>query len=370
MKTKLSCRCAVALLLAGLTGSLPLWAAAPSPAPSPVPAPAPLPTGALLLAQAELDRHIFIGDGLAFLGSTEVGGGRVVKGAPYCADAEHETVQWLADGNGGAPNRITKQTRTRQCRDGEGRTRQELERNGRTLVYLNDPQAGESWVLDPERKTARRLADGRPETLDTAAWRDYAERMREWGRELADRTKARLSGSGAAGRTSAVAPVPPVPPAPPTPVFIHAEEGGPVGERRVEVEIKRMPQAAEAPAAPLPPPAVQWRSQVLAPRGAGSVTPLPARDIEGVRANGERTTWTIDAGKVGNDKPIQITREVWTSPELMVTLQSRDFDPRSGEVNYRLKSLRRGEPGAALMQVPADYGRTGAHKPRVVTPKG
>ena len=41
----------------------------------------------------------------------------------------------------------------------------------------------------------------------------------------------------------------------------------------------------------------------------------------------------------------------------MVTLQSRDFDPRSGEVNYRLKNLKRGEPDAALLRVPADHGK-------------
>lgn len=34
-----------------------------------------------------------------------------------------------------------------------------------------------------------------------------------------------------------------------------------------------------------------------------------------------------DAGKVGNEKPIQIVREVWTSQEPMLTVQARDFDP-------------------------------------------
>jgi hypothetical protein len=107
----------------------------------------------------------------------------------------------------------------------------------------------------------------------------------------------------------------------------------------------------------LPPAAVQWRALAFAPRGSGSVSPLGSRDIEGVRANGERTTWTIEAGKIGNDKPILITREVWTAPDLMVTLSSRDFDPRSGETNYRLKNVKRGEPDAALMRVPADFSK-------------
>ncbi len=97
-------------------------------------------------------------------------------------------------------------------------------------------------------------------------------------------------------------------------------------------------------------------------------SPLGTRDIEGLRVNGERTVWTIDAGRLGNERPIQITREVWTSPELMLTLRSRDFDPRVGEVSFRLQDVKRGEPDAALFQVPADYsvpakskgGRTGA----------
>ena len=85
------------------------------------------------------------------------------------------------------------------------------------------------------------------------------------------------------------------------------------------------------------------------------VTPLGQRTLEGVNAVGERTTWTIPAGQIGNERPIEIVREVWTSPELKITLQSRDADPRSGEVRYQVTQLRRGEPSAALMQVPVDY---------------
>ena len=79
------------------------------------------------------------------------------------------------------------------------------------------------------------------------------------------------------------------------------------------------------------------------------------KELDGLKASGERTTWTIEAGKVGNEKPIVIVREVWTSPDLMLTLQSRLADPRVGETTYRLANLKRGEPDAALMRVPADY---------------
>ena len=93
-------------------------------------------------------------------------------------------------------------------------------------------------------------------------------------------------------------------------------------------------------------------------------TVLDSKEIEGVKVNGERMTWTIEAGKVGNEKAIVITRDVWTSPDLMITVASRDFDPRSGETNYRLQNLKRAEPDAALMKVPADYTQTEAPQPR------
>jgi hypothetical protein len=164
-----------------------------------------------------------------------------------------------------------------------------------------------------------------------------------------------------------------MPPMPPVPVAITRSESGPDGRREVEVNVVRIGAGSDAPmpAEWAVPPAVQWRAQSLAPRGPGSVTPLGSKDIEGVRANGERTTWTIEAGKLGNEKPIQITREIWTAPDLMVTVMSRDFDPRSGEVSYRLKNLKRGEPDAALMRVPDDYKRSGRPTaPRASGPTG
>jgi len=313
---------------------------------------------ALQLAQAEVhvERQVLFNDGLEHFAATagDMGQQRVVKGAPYCADAQHETVQWLPDGSGGAPNRIVKQQTSRLCRDGEGRTRQEVDRSGRKLVYLRDPVLGETWLLDPERKTARRVSPGLPLAplqADTGAMRDFGERMREWARGFAESQRN--------GRTPPTPPAPPAAPTPPTPAMAPAAPTPVVitrsedGQRHTEVRVVQIrgPEAADWAV----PPTVQWRATNLAPRGAGSVQPLPARDMEGVRANGERTTWVIEAGKVGNEKPIQITRDVWTAPDLMLTVSSRDFDPRTGEVHYRLKGLKRGEPDAALMRVPADY---------------
>jgi hypothetical protein len=336
-------------------------------------------------AQADVERQTAINDGLDAMSQVagDIGGGRTVKGAPYCADAVHESVQWLPDGSGGVGNRIVRQQTSRLCRDGEGRTRQEIERGGRKLVYLRDPVSRENWVLDTERKTARRLGttalSTHHEGVDAGAMRDFAERMREWARQMADRARgAAENGGWPVMPTPPTPPVPPVPATPTTPavpgVAPAAASPAPVlisrsgdGAPQTEVRVIRLP-AGSQPAGDwaVPPPPVQWRAQHLAPRGAGAVTPLPAREIEGQRAHGERTTWTIEAGRVGNEKPIEITREVWTSPELMLTLSSRDFDPRSGEVSYRLKALKRGEPDATLMRVPADYSKPG--RPGTKTP--
>jgi hypothetical protein len=39
----------------------------------------------------------------------------------------------------------------------------------------------------------------------------------------------------------------------------------------------------------------------------------------------------------------------------MLVVQTRYFDPRSGESVYKLTQLKRGEPEAALFAVPSDY---------------
>jgi hypothetical protein len=69
------------------------------------------------------------------------------------------------------------------------------------------------------------------------------------------------------------------------------------------------------------------------------------------RPQGGRTTWTIEAGKIGNEKPMVISREIWHSPELMLTISSRDSEPRQREQNYRLEKNKRGERAAALVLI-------------------
>jgi hypothetical protein len=85
------------------------------------------------------------------------------------------------------------------------------------------------------------------------------------------------------------------------------------------------------------------------------VEQLGARDIDGIRADGTRTTITLPAGAIGNVRPIDIVSEQWYSPDLRVVVLSTRSDPRFGETTYRLTNVVRAEPSPDLFQVPPDY---------------
>ena len=111
---------------------------------------------------------------------------------------------------------------------------------------------------------------------------------------------------------------------------------------------------------PLPPPGAGTFELPLVD-GLPPDAPKPVREdlgeqiIEGVKAQGHRTTVTIAAGKMGNERPLAIVSERWFSSELGVTVLSKHSDPRLGTTTYRLTGIDRREPPAALFEVPADY---------------
>jgi hypothetical protein len=82
---------------------------------------------------------------------------------------------------------------------------------------------------------------------------------------------------------------------------------------------------------------------------------LGTQTIEGLAAEGTRTTITIPAGQFGNDRPIVIVAERWYSPVLQTVVMSKHTDPRMGETVFRLTNINRTEPAASLFTVPADY---------------
>jgi hypothetical protein len=82
---------------------------------------------------------------------------------------------------------------------------------------------------------------------------------------------------------------------------------------------------------------------------------LGKQTIDGVQAEGTRTTFTIRAGQIGNEQPLQIVTESWFSPDLQMVVLSKHSDPQSGERVYRLANIVRNEPPATLFQPPSDY---------------
>lgn len=86
-----------------------------------------------------------------------------------------------------------------------------------------------------------------------------------------------------------------------------------------------------------------------------SAQDLGMRIIEGVRAQGTRTTTTIAAGAIGNLQPINIVSERWFSPELQMPVLVTRRDPRNGDTTYRLTNILRGEQPDALFTVPSSY---------------
>ena len=261
---------------------------------------------------------------LAIAFSDRVGHGPVVKGAPYSAEAVSESRQSLADGNV-----ISHENRSRVYRDGEGRTRQDA-----PLTYTLLPGKKTAVVSSREERTPRaRRESVAPEARVERERTVIVDKDGKPGAREEVRVRVVRGSDG-----DADLPIPPIPPiAPVAPMAI------PPGV------MEGLPMVAPFPGEA----SLHFR---IPPEDAQrTTTKVGPKDIEGVRAEGVSTIWTIPAGKIGNKNPINITRETWTSPDLHVTVLSRYNDPRSGESIYRLASIKRGEPSADLFKLPEGY---------------
>ena len=113
--------------------------------------------------------------------------------------------------------------------------------------------------------------------------------------------------------------------------------------------------AANADSAPEFAGKMQERMQQEEAAGLLKTESLGTQTINGVLAEGTRTTHTIPAGQIGNEKPLQVVSERWYSADLHIVLKSTRTDPRFGTTTYSVTNLQRTEPPAALFTVPSDY---------------
>jgi len=255
-------------------------------------------------------------------------GGKVVKNAPYSAESVTETVQTLADGN-----RIVNKITSQVYRDSEGRTRREQTLKGLgpigngeeplQMIFINDPVAGVTYSLDTNTKIAHKstpfkfeFTTGKPGANGEAQQFEFK------------------TGSGTKGN-----------------IVITGQPGAPgQGATRVAPP----PDASEFTLRT----AEGAASYVFRTRtGADNEVKeqLGKQNIEGVEAEGTRTTVTIPAGEIGNERPIEIVTERWYSPELQLVVMTKHSDPRNGETTYKLTNINRSEPAKSLFEVPPGF---------------
>ncbi len=228
-----------------------------------------------------------------------------VLGAPYSATITNESIQTLADGN-----RLVQTSTGTTARDSQGRTRQDTvlppignlsAANAPHLIFIHDPVAQTSYTLNLTEKTAQKMPALPPLAGSTAG---VAVSMRV------------IEGNG-----------PPLPPPDAMPTTMAAPAPGVFFEKHL----------------------------VTSEQDQGNSEDLGSQTMEGVIVNGVRTTHTIPAGQIGNDRPITIVTEVWTSPDLKTVVYSKRSDPRMGEQTFRLTNIVRTEPSLSLFTVPADF---------------
>jgi hypothetical protein len=237
------------------------------------------------------------------------GPGAVVQGAPYSATITNDSVETLADGN-----RIVQSSTGTIARDSQGRMRRDMSMppignlsaaNKPHIVFIEDPVAQAAFTLNLTDKTAQKM------------------------------------------------PVPPPPP-PGAPVPAGAEAGN-----AVYVQMKDTAPLGALP----PPPMVAGEVFLSRDQGQATTEELGSQTMEGLFVTGVRTTRTIPAGQIGNEKPISVVTEVWTSPDLNTVVYSKRSDPRMGEQTFKLTNISRSEPDPSLFSVPADFKVVEGPKP-------
>lgn len=240
-----------------------------------------------------------------------------VKGAPYSAEQIRENTQTLSDGT-----HINNQTAVKLYRDGQGRVR----RDTPEMISIFDPVAGVGYTLNPKTLTGSKIhvsvsVKTGPNNVSYTATASSGD-----GREVHvvnEAKTATITGQAATVRASGGGAGSDVV----LPFFFSAEPG--------VVSISG--------------------SQMKVAGGSGKAENLGTQTMEGVSVQGERRSHTIEAGQIGNDRPIQIVEEHWYSPDLQMDIMNRHVDPRTGEQTMRVVNIQRGEPDPSLFQPPAEY---------------
>jgi hypothetical protein len=82
---------------------------------------------------------------------------------------------------------------------------------------------------------------------------------------------------------------------------------------------------------------------------------LGKNTVNGLDAIGTLETTTINAGAMGNDRPISITKEFWYSPQLGLNLSVKRVDPLHGTQTFTVTDIGLADPDPKTFALPAGY---------------
>jgi hypothetical protein len=82
---------------------------------------------------------------------------------------------------------------------------------------------------------------------------------------------------------------------------------------------------------------------------------LTPQDINGVYAVGSRWNRTIRLEGESSNRVIEVTNELWISPDLRIIVRHIHDDPRTGKETTDVTDVVRGDPDPALFQAPEGY---------------
>jgi hypothetical protein len=287
--------------------------------------------------------------------------GNTVKSAPYSATEINESNQVLTDGT-----RIQNETRTTVYRDGEGRLRRETP----TDITIWDPVGNASYVLDPQKMTARKINVGTFSFSASGGGGTSGNRVVQLRSTIsssgpspaaAEKLKAELAYAEIELQRSAEqfhAALPSsgrvaVPPSEKMQAAYHAVQDVPA--EAVAVPGGGGGGVVRMSSGTLGSVSAMETVTVIHSGTPPTVEQLGKQTMEGVNVEGTRTTSTIATGEIGNDRPLKIVSERWYSSDLQMVVMSKQTDPRMGENSFRLINVSRTEPAAYLFQVPASY---------------
>jgi len=274
-----------------------------------------------------------------------------MKNSPFTADEVNESIQVLADGN-----RIVRSSTGKMYRNSDGRVRRDL-------------KGGTGGLLG-----------------STFSFSDRTAFNFDFGQSYFFEVPP-------VPLMPALPPMPAMPPMPPLKIVTPDSPSQSVTIERAGRDVEKVRTELRAiERTPMPAMTALSGTHVISPSGFMSPGGCPVtgansksqcrteqlgnQNIEGVDAEGTRTITTIEAGAIGNDRPIEIFYERWFSKELGVVVASKRNDPRFGEQTYRLTNIVRTEPDPSLFTMPHKVSggayrttqRTAATKAEVVRP--